>query len=100
MACSCSSANPAQPWQACNPSHGDVYSFEFIGPAGYILQQTVWTDLPVACAKPSSPKGDLICKVGFNVKKGSNLIATWAEPSNNTSVSDNCGTQVIDVWAR
>ena len=100
VACNCSSANQGFPWQACNPSHGDTYSFELIQNGKYVLQQTDWSVLPTQCPKPASAKGDLVCKVPFAVKKGDDLIPTWQEPSNNTSTSDNCGTQVIDLWAR
>jgi hypothetical protein len=100
VACSCSSANANAPWQACNPSHGDVYSFELMNNGGYILKQDNWLVLPGQCAKPASAAADILCTTNFTVQLGDKLAATWQEPSNNVSTSDNCGTQVIDLWAR
>lgn len=100
IACNCGSANADYPWQACNSNNGDLYSFELITANKYVVQQTVWSALPTACQKPEQPKGDIFCSANWSVAKNADVIATWQEPSTNTSLSDNCGTQVIDLWAR
>jgi hypothetical protein len=102
VACDCgfSGDGAAQPWQACNPSHGDVYSWELMKNGAYVVKQSDWGTLPSQCPKPATGKGDLKCTVNWTAKKGDDLVPTWQEPSNNTSVGDNCGTQVIDLWAR
>ena len=100
IACNCGSADVDHPWQACNPSHGDVWSWELIVAGKYVLQQSSWSVLPTQCKIPTSNKADLLCTVNWSVAKGADIIPTWQEPSNNTSLSDNCGTQVIDLWAR
>ena len=100
VACSCSSKDTSHPWQACNPSHGDVYSLEIKLNGAYLLAQSSWNVLPTACQKPSSKAAPILCTVKFTAKPGDSMAATWREPSTNTSTSDNCGTQVVDIWAR
>ncbi len=101
VACSCSSANQSYPWQACNTgSNGDVYSFELMKNGAYILAQSSWPTLPTGCAVPAKPTDDIVCAKAFSVVRNDDLAATWYEASHNTSTSDNCGTQVIDLWVR
>ena len=98
--CNCTYNTDAHPWQACNPSHGDVWSFEFMHNGKFVLEAPAWTTLPPQCKVPSTPKGDILCTVAFSVSKGDGLVPTLREPSQNVSLGDNCGTQVIDIWVR
>jgi hypothetical protein len=100
VACNCSSANSSQPWQACNPSHGDTWSWEVIVNGSFIIEQSSWSVMPSQCQIPSSPSGDIYCSLSYNINKGDGIIPTWYEPSRSTSTSDNCGTQVVNIWGR
>lgn len=101
ISCNCGIANQNYPWQACASPGNEMFSFELLKNGAYIVQQQVnYSVLPTQCAKPATPTGDILCTVNFSTKKNDDLTPTWSEPSTNQSLSDNCGTQYIDVWAR
>jgi hypothetical protein len=54
----------------------------------------------VGCINPSTATGDIICvsptPVAINVNDV--LTPTWLEPSTGTSVGDNSGTAVVDIY--
>ena len=100
VACNCGSADTNSPWQACNPSHGDVWSWEVMVNGSYLIAQSDWSTMPSQCQIPSSISGDIYCSLNYNITKGDGIVPTWYEPSHNQSVSDNCGTQIINLWGR
>jgi hypothetical protein len=100
IACNCGSANSSYPWQACNPSHGNVWSWEVIVNGSYLIAQSSWSVMPSQCQIPANGTDDIYCSLSYSITTGDSIIPTWYEPSHNTSLGDNCGTQVIHVWGR
>jgi hypothetical protein len=93
-------ANSAYYWQTCNPSHGNVFSFELLVNSSLFLAQTAYTTLPPECTNPSTPTGAILCTKSLTLARTDTLQPTWYENRTNTSTADNGGTIYIDLWAR
>ncbi len=100
VSCNCGISNQSYPWQGCASAVNDYWSFELLDNGKYVVQQANYYTLPAQCAKPATPTGDIVCTLPWIAKKNDDLTPTWYEPSNNQSLSDNCGQQFIDIWAR
>lgn len=93
-------------WQTCNPSHGDVYSFELKRNSAWVLSTGGWGTLPSGCAKPVPNQltngriGDIVCDVEFDISEGDTLTPTWYEPARSTSLGDNGGEIRIDLYGK
>lgn len=85
-------------WQMCNPHVPDAWSFELMKNNEYVVSQPLWRELPPECAAPSTPTGDIVCTVSFNLKAGDTLQAGWYEPSRQTSTGDNGGSITVDIY--
>jgi hypothetical protein len=81
-------------WMRCGPR----YAFEFLVNNKYAVKQFAPLDLPTACAKPSTPTGDIICKAFFIIRPGDTVTPTWMEPSLGVSLSDNGGSIKVDIF--
>jgi len=95
----CNSAHSSEyKWQVCNPSHGNAWSFELKKNDDYVVSQLHWNTLPAECAIPSTPTGDIVCDVRFNLGEGDTLTAGWLEPFRSISTSNNGGSITIDIF--
>jgi hypothetical protein len=98
----CSDPLTCKGWQLCNGGAAAGYfSFELKQNNAYLFQQKVnYYTLPVGCANPSTPLGDIVCNASSPVTVNVNdiLTPTWLEPSTATSTGDNSGTLTLDLY--
>lgn len=95
-----SSASNGRLWQRCSNGNDNVWSFEFQKNSGYVVEQANYHTLPSECTKPMEPTGDIICDVDFTLGRGDRVLASWYEPTHQTSLSDNGGSIIVDIYGR
>jgi len=59
------------------------------------LAQSTFGNLPSGCTVSGHT---ITCSVSFDLSSGDTILATWYEPSRSTSLSDNGGSIVVDVY--
>lgn len=98
-------AASAYKWQTCNnPANRHpgcptgCQSFELLKNGQGVLLQSAWGVLPAGCAAPSTPTGNIVCFVTVTFNPGDTVQASWYEQRMQTSISDNAGELVVDIW--
>jgi len=94
--------NGPRKWQVCSNGNDNTASFELKKNSDWVVRQSNWHTLPSECDLPTDPKtiGPILCTVDFSLDKGDRILASWYEPTHQTSLSDNGGEIVVDIRAR
>jgi len=87
----------SQQWQACSSTY---FSFELKQNSNYLFEQPNYYTLNSRCVTPSTPTGDIVCTASspVTIRNSDTLTTTWYEPSHSTSLSDNGGTLVLNLY--
>jgi hypothetical protein len=99
--------NPKKVWNLCEyiPGHrvaNQDAPFEMSVNGNLLVQQASWNSAPHTgdglCTTPAQTNGKITCSLPFSTRLSDTVVLSWNEGRKRASISDNCGTIVVDVY--
>ena len=99
VACNSGANIDGHVWEECGDGVAASASpFELLKNRMLLWEQPSTRTMPEECTMASTPAGDVVCQVQFDVADGDTLTPSWYEVTHEYTIGDNIGTHYVDVY--